>query len=313
MDIDSFFSDDGSVNESVVVEELRKQIQQISSPEDTDEFKRELNDQISSLICSVTSFLIEKRMHDVLSEFVRIVLDNIDSIGMQMVSLPINTILQMMELAGKDFHAEKRSRPKQDKRSVILDAAMMVFSQKGFHNAHVDEIAELAGIAKGTVYRYFSSKDDILRDLVIEKIALVGRGLSEIFRRGRDILELIKEAIAYYVDFCEQNKDLYRILIHTPWLLSDVNKHFYDDIISHLPMIKRRIYAQTLRGRIKATNFYTVFYGILGFVDGVVHKWLNDDCEYSLKDEVPVIIEVIFYGFVGEDLRGEILSSKDAV
>ena len=50
---------------------------------------------------------------------------------------------------------------KEDKRRAILDAAMGVFSRKGYHAASIQEIAEEAGVAKGSVYLYFKSKDEL--------------------------------------------------------------------------------------------------------------------------------------------------------
>src|SRR6266704_3908068 len=48
------------------------------------------------------------------------------------------------------------------RRTQILDAAITVFSEKGFHRATIKEIARVAGIADGTIYTYFASKDEIL-------------------------------------------------------------------------------------------------------------------------------------------------------
>ncbi len=48
-----------------------------------------------------------------------------------------------------------------DKREQILEAALTVFSCKGFHNARMIEIARQAGVGKGTVYEYFASKSDL--------------------------------------------------------------------------------------------------------------------------------------------------------
>src|SRR3954471_14239615 len=53
-----------------------------------------------------------------------------------------------------------RSEP--DKRERILEAAVKIFAEKGFYNAKVSEIARVAGVADGTIYLYFKSKDDLL-------------------------------------------------------------------------------------------------------------------------------------------------------
>jgi TetR/AcrR family fatty acid metabolism transcriptional regulator len=56
-----------------------------------------------------------------------------------------------------------------DKRRVILDAAVRVFARQGFHTCRVSDIADEAGVAYGLVYHYFSSKDEILDTLFLER------------------------------------------------------------------------------------------------------------------------------------------------
>ncbi|MCK6547928.1 TetR family transcriptional regulator [Myxococcota bacterium] len=60
---------------------------------------------------------------------------------------------------------------REDKRRRIVDAAVEVFAEKGFFGARVAEIAEAAGVADGTIYLYFKSKDDILIAIFEEKMA----------------------------------------------------------------------------------------------------------------------------------------------
>jgi TetR/AcrR family transcriptional regulator, fatty acid metabolism regulator protein len=56
-----------------------------------------------------------------------------------------------------------------DKRRVILDAAVRVFARQGFHTCRVSDIADEAGVAYGLVYHYFSSKEEILDTLFLER------------------------------------------------------------------------------------------------------------------------------------------------
>jgi TetR/AcrR family fatty acid metabolism transcriptional regulator len=55
-----------------------------------------------------------------------------------------------------------------DKRKLILDAAVRVFAEHGYHGARVGDIAEDAGVAHGLLYHYFASKDDVLRTIFVE-------------------------------------------------------------------------------------------------------------------------------------------------
>jgi AcrR family transcriptional regulator len=55
-----------------------------------------------------------------------------------------------------------------EKRQQILDAAIRVFAEHGYHGARVGDIAEDAGVAHGLLYHYFASKDDVLRTIFVE-------------------------------------------------------------------------------------------------------------------------------------------------
>ncbi|HEU5206062.1 MAG TPA: TetR/AcrR family transcriptional regulator [Gaiellaceae bacterium] len=63
-----------------------------------------------------------------------------------------------------------------DKRKLILDAAIRVFADRGYHGSRVGDIAEDAGVAHGLLYHYFSSKEEVLRTIFAENWGeLIGR------------------------------------------------------------------------------------------------------------------------------------------
>jgi TetR/AcrR family fatty acid metabolism transcriptional regulator len=63
-----------------------------------------------------------------------------------------------------------------EKRKLILDAAIRVFAEHGYHGARVGDIAEDAGVAHGLLYHYFASKDDVLQTIFTENWGeLIGR------------------------------------------------------------------------------------------------------------------------------------------
>jgi TetR/AcrR family fatty acid metabolism transcriptional regulator len=70
----------------------------------------------------------------------------------------------------------ERSIAQRDKRTLILDAAIRVFAEHGYHGARVGDIAEDAGVAHGLLYHYFASKDEVLRTIFVENWGeLIGR------------------------------------------------------------------------------------------------------------------------------------------
>jgi len=67
---------------------------------------------------------------------------------------------------------EKQSRREREKlrqRQELLDTALQLFSQKGYHNVSMHEIAEKAEFAIGTLYKFFKNKEDLYRSMVLEQ------------------------------------------------------------------------------------------------------------------------------------------------
>src|SRR5688572_28374115 len=78
--------------------------------------------------------------------------------------------------------APARPQPVADKREAILRAATQVFAARGFFQSQVADVARAAGVAAGTVYLYFRSKDDLL-------VSLFERTMREAISAGRAALE----------------------------------------------------------------------------------------------------------------------------
>ena len=102
----------------------------------------------------------------------------------------------------------KRKELTQMRRKQILDVATEVFSKDGYARADVDEIANLADLGKGTVYRYFKSKKGLF-------LSAVDRGLDKLkdtilkeVEKTDDPLGKIENAIKAYLSFFEENRDL---------------------------------------------------------------------------------------------------------
>jgi len=74
---------------------------------------------------------------------------------------------------------DRRSREKMARRETILKAAKAVFAEKGVFATTIDDIAERAEVAKGTIYLYFRAKEEMFAALMDEGLALVGKRFSE--------------------------------------------------------------------------------------------------------------------------------------
>jgi AcrR family transcriptional regulator len=189
------------------------------------------------------------------------------------------------------------SRPSAKER--ILDAALEVFSLKGFHPATMDEIAEKAGVGKGTLYRYFETKEKLFAELVRLRLEELGRRAGSSIDGRDDVLTMISKYIRIYFEFFDLNQRLYRLIIQEQLDLGKQSPNeYFHKVLRAVPNLKRKVYEGTQQGILKDVDFQTVFYGTMGFVHGVIQKWLARDCSYPLVDELPGVLEVLFHGFV---------------
>lgn len=232
-----------------------------------------------------------------LREFYRSVLDTTNSYNVDRETLLEDLLFQSLQ---RPMERDTKKRKKQkDARTSILQAALEEFSEKGFHASTIDSIAERAGIAKGTVYRYFNTKEGLFtalkEDTMTEFVELARQDLSQ----QDDILKIIGSVIRMYLSFFEKNSAFFKVIIqeHKDFG-TEFSEKFINELILALPGLKRRCWKASRSGHLKQMNYFTVFYGIIGFLNGVIQKWLHDGGEGSLLDEIDTVTEVLFYGFV---------------
>lgn len=188
---------------------------------------------------------------------------------------------------------------KHQTKEKILDAALEVFSEKGFHSATVDEIAERAGLGKGTVYRHFANKETLFNELVRIRLKELEERAWLVFDGHDDVLTMIRKYLQIYFEFFDRNQGLYRLINQErPELGEHVQDLYFRKVMKRAPLLKKKIYEASQQGVLKDVDFQTVFYGVMGFIHGVIQKWLARDCSYPLVEELPAALEVLFYGFV---------------
>lgn len=109
----------------------------------------------------------------------------------------------------------RKEREREFKKSEILDAAIHIFAKKGFRATTLDEIAEKSEFGKGTIYNYFSNKEEIYKEIIIYISALHKKSMIEIEDKTDTFYEFIFEMIKGHMTFSINNKDAYLLLIYT--------------------------------------------------------------------------------------------------
>jgi TetR/AcrR family transcriptional regulator, fatty acid metabolism regulator protein len=108
---------------------------------------------------------------------------------------------------------QAKDMQQKDKRARILDAAVRVFAGRGFFTATVAEIARAAGVADGTIYLYFKSKDDLLLRLFDEKMTELLAEARRALEQGGPASVRLKRFIQLHFALVERDPELAQVLI----------------------------------------------------------------------------------------------------
>ena len=111
------------------------------------------------------------------------------------------------------------ARPK-DKRENIISSASEIFGCKGFHQANIVDIADNAGIGKGTVYEYFKSKNELFVEVVKHNTQVYLERLTEDVLKGNGFHDKLNRYIAIHRQIIGENYESTGIFINTPSALS---------------------------------------------------------------------------------------------
>lgn len=100
------------------------------------------------------------------------------------------------------------------RRAEILDAATAVFSEHGFAAADVQEIADKTRVGKGTVYRYFPSKEELFLAAVDHGMRRLKTAVDAAVADARQPLERIVEGVRAYLTFFDKHPEIVELLVH---------------------------------------------------------------------------------------------------
>jgi AcrR family transcriptional regulator len=100
-----------------------------------------------------------------------------------------------------------------DKRRLILDAAVRVFARRGFHHCRVSDVADEANVAYGLVYHYFSSKEEILNTLFLERWQIMLDAIAEIDTRDAPVRDKLHAVASFIIESYRHDPELMKVII----------------------------------------------------------------------------------------------------
>jgi AcrR family transcriptional regulator len=130
----------------------------------------------------------------------------------------------------------------------LLDASAIEFGEKGFHEASVSSITRRAGIALGSFYTYFESKDALFRALVADMSDNVKTSARAAIHDDMTALEIEHAALAAFLEFAQDHKEIYRIIDEAEFVDPASYRNHYETIAKR---IEARLVAGMASGELR--------------------------------------------------------------
>ena len=125
-------------------------------------------------------------------------------------------------------------------RRKLLAAAEQEFAEKGYHGTGVAEIAIRAGLAQGTLYVHFRSKQELFTTLIRHLSQVVRQRAAEALARGKSRLDSERIALVSFLELVREHPGIYRIIQESQFVDKDVFREYYEVFVTGYSASLRR-------------------------------------------------------------------------
>lgn len=186
----------------------------------------------------------------------------------------------------------------------ILDAALDIFSNKGYHNSRMDDIVDEASVSKGSIYFHFPNKERLFLALVDQFSDLLERNVSEAIAQEKDGIHKVRIAIeTVLMTFARYRRPAKILLVQAVGLGSVFEKKRQEVHERFATMIQQFLDEAIVVGDISTTNTNLVAHAWMGAIYTLVIQWVmtaEPNKEEILEHLIPLLLRSV--GFEAETI-----------
>jgi len=178
-------------------------------------------------------------------------------------------------------------------REKLLRAAEIEFGEKGFHEAAVSGITYRAGVALGTFYTYFESKEEIFQALVSYMSHRTRSWIAERVADAADRLTAERRGLEAYIEFVCQHKGIYRIISEAEFVANDAFREHYTTFAS---AYRANLKEAGKRGDIREGDYEIWSWAIMGMAVTLGMRYAEWDESIPASRIAEIVVDLIANG-----------------
>lgn len=218
----------------------------------------------------------------------------------------------------EENQAGRRRTKGMRRREEIIRTAREIFSQKGFSETRVTDITGKAGIAKGTLYLYFRSKEELFLAVIRDAAERLRNSVAEALQGVEDPLERVRISVPVIFENCRKEAALYLAIFQQSTFMD--SEHAAEMQALYEPLahdFQKTIEEGMRKGVFHVGDPQILSHGVFGFLASLIHRWLimetsGDTPEGYVEKMVETVARFFCYGLIGtslpepEEIEGEI-------
>ena len=181
-------------------------------------------------------------------------------------------------------------------KRAIFESAVKVFSTCGYTGATMDEVVAWAGVAKGSLYYHFKSKEELFIFIIKEGVDLIHEEVDNATKGMDNPYEIIQESVKVMLKYVYENKDLFKVIISQLWGTEERNDMLREEIKLLIDSSTNKFKAGILGGFIKDEDPELLSYSLVGvLVSAALYEIINEK-EYNHEEVAKKFMKYFEYG-----------------
>lgn len=188
------------------------------------------------------------------------------------------------------------------RHAEILDAAAVIFADHGYRQTDVQAIADALGIAKGTIYRYFPSKEGLFLAAVDRGMHRLSERVNQMADEAYDPLEQIRRGVRAYLAFFDANPTIAELLIQERAEFKDRKKPtYFEHRDANIDRWRRLVRQLIDEGRVRPVPVNRVIDAISDMLYGTMFTNLFSGRRRSFESQARDRLDIVFHGILLKD------------
>jgi len=192
------------------------------------------------------------------------------------------------------------------KRTSILEAARTVFSRKAYAEAAVDDVAEQAHIAKGTLYLYFKSKEDLYLAALVSDLRAMSADARGQMESASGFRDKLRAFFTVRLDYCRSHENFLRIYLAeygTMFVRGPIHRELQQLLRDNIRYVAQVVEEAVASGEIRRVSAPAVAAAVFDMSRGLIERRLLGWKEFRAPDEIEFSIDLLWSGIGNNNSR----------